>query len=390
MSIRKQMHRIVLLLLLLVSSVSAQSQAPYLIEGEVKNVRDGVELLLMDVPAKKQLAEGVIKNGTFRLKAKPVQGGLRHLGLLALGDEFPPAYCVIYMREGSHVKIKGEDNLINLWKVESDLKENQNRRAYLEYVKDSEVIFAQTAASTLDLQRKEIKATEAEKPSIKKQLKEVRLRNWNAQLDTWKKSIEYFKTAEVDVTWWSEVLSLAKNSRMDDFPDKEGVKALYQGLSDEHKQSVEGKSLFVILYPDKKIEDGKPMIDAELFDLQGNKHSLAELKGKFILLDFWNYSCSVCFKAIPEMKEIAEKYKERLSLVGLSTDKRDDWEAVSKKHDFTWHNWNDMRQYAGLYASYGVFAFPHYVLISPEGRILESWTGYRKGMLHDKMEQYIK
>ena len=48
----KQMHRIVLLLLLVVSSVSAQSQAPYLIEGEVKNVRDGVELLLMDVPAK--------------------------------------------------------------------------------------------------------------------------------------------------------------------------------------------------------------------------------------------------------------------------------------------------------------------------------------------------
>ena len=174
----------------------------------------------MDVPAKKQLAVGVIKNGTFRLKAKPVQGGLRHLGLLALGDEFPPAYCVIYMREGSHVKIKGEDNLINLWKVESDLKENQNRRAYLEYVKDSEVVFAQTAASTLDLQRKEIKATEAEKASIKKQLKEVRMRNWNAQLDTWKKSIEYFKTAEVDVTWWSEVLSLAKNSRMDIFPTR--------------------------------------------------------------------------------------------------------------------------------------------------------------------------
>ena len=92
MSIRKQMHRIVLLLLLLVSSISVHSQAPYLIEGEVKNVRDGVELLLMDVPAKKQLAVGVIKNGTFRLKAKPVQGGLRHLGLLALGDEFPPAY----------------------------------------------------------------------------------------------------------------------------------------------------------------------------------------------------------------------------------------------------------------------------------------------------------
>lgn len=384
------MHRIIILFLLLVSSVSVHSQRSYLIEGEVKNVKDGVELILIDVPAKTQLTTSVIKNGTFRLEAKPVQGGLRHLGLLAIGDEFPPAYCLIYMHEGSYVKVKGEDNLTNLWKVESDLKENQNRRAYLEYIKDSEVIFAQTAASLLELENKEMKASEVEKASIKKQLKEMRMRNWNAQLDTWKKSIEYFKTAEVDVTWWSEVLSLAKNCRMDDFPDKEGVEALYQGLSEEHKQSAEGKSLFAILYPNQKATDGKPMIDAELFDLQGNKHSLAELKGKYILLDFWNYSCSVCFKAIPEMKEIAEKYKERLSIVGLSTDKKDDWEAVSKKHDFTWYNWNDMKQLGGLYAAYGVFAFPHYVLISPDGQILESWTGYRKGLLHDKMKQYIE
>lgn len=384
------MVRYLYILLVLFLSIPVFSQTSYLIEGEVKNVKDGVKLVLIDIPAKTQLATSVIKNGTFRLEAKPIQEGLRDLGVLAVGDGFPPAYCRIYMREGSRVKVKGEDNLINLWKVESDIKENQSRAAYLEYIKGSEVEFAQTATAILELQKKELKATEAEKASIQKHLKEIRRRNWDAQLETWKKSIEYFKTAEVDLTWWLEVLSLAKNCRMDDFPDKEGVKALYQSLSEEHKQSVEGKNLFVILYPDKKIEDGKPMIDAELFDLQGNKHSLAELKGKFILLDFWNYSCSVCFKAIPEMKEIVEKYKERLSLVGLNTDKKDDWEAVSKKHDFTWHNWNDMKQYAGLYASYGVFAFPHYVLISPEGRILESWTGYRKGMLHDKMEQYIK
>ena len=371
-------------------SIPAFPQTSYLIEGEVKNVEDGVELILMDVPAKTQLATGVIKNGTFRLEAKPIQEGLRKLGVLAMGDGFPPAYCVIYMNEGSRVKVKGEDNLINLWKVESDIKENQSRRAFLEYIKESEVEFAQTDASTLDLQRKEIKATEAEKSSIKKQLKEVRMRNWNAQLDTWKKSIEYFKTAEVDVTWWNEVLSLAKNSRMDDFPDKEGVKALYQGLSEEHKQSAEGKSIFAILYPHQKVEDGKPMIDAELFDLQGNKHTLSELKGKYILLDFWNYSCSVCFKAIPEMKEIAEKYKERLALVSLSTDKRENWEAVSKKHDFSWYNWNDMKQLSGLYASYGVYGFPHYVLISPDGMILESWAGYKKGLLHEKMNQYLK
>ena len=384
------MKNIALIAFLFIVTIASKAQNSYLIEGEVKNIRNGVEVVLVDVPAKTQLATAVIKNGTFRLEAKPVQEGLRRLGLMAKGDEFPPAYTQIYMREGSHVKVIGEDNLHNLWKVESELKENQNLAAYLDYIRESEVEFARTATALMNLRGQEAKATDAEKAEIKKKLKELGNRNWNAQLETWKRSIEYFKTAEVDVTWWNEVLSLAKNSRMDDFPDKEGVKALYEGLSDEQKQSTEGKSLFTILYPGKKAEDGKPMVDAELFDLQGNKHSLAELKGNYILLDFWNYSCSVCFKAIPEMKEIAAKYNGRLSIVSLSTDNKKNWEAASKKHDFVWHNWNDMKQLAGLYASYGVFGFPHYVLISPEGKIIESWAGYKKGLLHEKMLQHLK
>lgn len=383
------MKNIVLIALLFVT-IAPKAQNSYLIEGEVKNIRNGVEVVLIDIPAKKQLATAVIKNSTFRLEAKPIQKGLRRLGLMAMGDEFPPAYTQIYMREGSHVKVMGEDNLHNLWTVESDLKENQNLAAYLDYIRKSEVEFAQTATALMNLRGQEAKATDAERAEIKKKLKELGNRNWNAQLDTWKRSIEYFKTAEVDVTWWNEVLSLAKNSRMDDFPDKEGVKALYEGLSDEHKQCAEGKSLFTILYPGENVEDGKPMVDAELFDLQGNKHSLAELKGNYILLDFWNYSCSVCFKAIPEMKEIAAKYNGRLSIVSLSTDNKGNWEAASKKHDFVWHNWNDMKQLSGLYASYGVFGFPHYVLISPEGKIIESWAGYKKGLLHEKMLQHLK
>jgi thioredoxin-related protein len=94
--------------------------------------------------------------------------------------------------------------------------------------------------------------------------------------------------------------------------------------------------------------------------------------------------------AIPEMQEIAVKYKGRLNVVSLSTDKKENWEAASKKHGFIWHNWNDMKQLSGLYAAYGVYAFPHYVLISPNGKIIESWTGYRKGLLLEKMEKLIK
>ena len=385
-----KIRSLIFFLFLFVTAISVSAQSNYVIEGEVKNVKDGIELILMDVPARTQLATCTIKNGTFRFDVKPIQSGLRKLGLISNADGFPPAYTTIYMREGSYVKVIGENNLNNLWKVESDIKENQSLAAYFDYFREDETEFAKCATASMDLQRQLLTATEAEKSQISRKMAELKNHSWNIQLDIWKKSIEYFKTAEVDAVWWEFVTSLAKNSRMDDFPDKEGVKALYNALSDEHKQSIEGKSIFTILYPAQVAEDGKPMIDAELFDLQGNKHSLAEFKGTYILLDFWNYSCSVCYLAIPEMQEIAVKYKGRLNVVSLSTDKKENWEAASQKHGFIWHNWNDMKQLSGLYAAYGVYAFPHYVLISPNGKIIESWAGYRKGLLLEKMEKLIK
>ena len=137
------------------------------------------------------------------------------------------------------------------------------------------------------------------------------------------------------------------------------------------------------------VEEGEKMIDGELFDLQGNRHRLADLKGKYILLDFWYHKCGACIRAIPETHKLDSMYKDKLHIVSVSIDGKKQWEESSRKHPMAWHNWNDLKRAKGIYAGYMQDAFPNYTLISPEGIVLEQWAGYGKGSLLKKMEEYL-
>ena len=145
-----------------------------------------------------------------------------------------------------------------------------------------------------------------------------------------------------------------------------------------------------MLFPPQHVEVGREMADAELYDLQGGNHSLAELKGKYILLDFWSRGCGPCILSIPEMGELASIYKDKLNIVSISTDNKKMWEEASEAHPMSWNNWNDLNGTAGLYANYDQGAIPAYTLISPEGIVLEQWVGYGEGSLKFKLATLIK
>jgi thiol-disulfide isomerase/thioredoxin len=175
-----------------------------------------------------------------------------------------------------------------------------------------------------------------------------------------------------------------------DYPYKEETIALYNSLTEEQKQHRLAQEAYVMLFPPQHVEVGKEMADTDLFDLQGNKHRLAELKGKYILIDFWSSGCGPCIMAIPEMGELASTYKDKLNIVSISTDNKNVWERASKEHPMTWNNWNDMKGNAGIYAQYDQGGIPNYTLISPEGIILEQWMGYGEGSLKKRIGEYLK
>lgn len=94
--------------------------------------------------------------------------------------------------------------------------------------------------------------------------------------------------------------------------------------------------------------------------------------------------------ALPEMKEISEKYADRLVVVSISIDDKTGWEIASRKHAISWWNLNDLKGNRGIYAKYSSGAIPRYVFLSPEGKVVEMWSGYGKGSLLEKLGKLME
>src|SRR6266498_2828648 len=62
--------------------------------------------------------------------------------------------------------------------------------------------------------------------------------------------------------------------------------------------------------------------DFHLTTLDGKTITLAGLRGKVVLLDFWATWCGPCIKALPELKEIRKKFAKRpFELISISVDR---------------------------------------------------------------------
>ena len=62
------------------------------------------------------------------------------------------------------------------------------------------------------------------------------------------------------------------------------------------------------------------------------KTSVSELKGKLVILDFWNTWCSTCIEAFPKLDSLQKAYGERIAVILVTNQPMDQVLAFSKKH----------------------------------------------------------
>lgn len=122
--------------------------------------------------------------------------------------------------------------------------------------------------------------------------------------------------------------------------------------------------------------DRKPAANFTLADANGAKVTLADYKGKVVLLNFWATWCGPCKLEIPWFVEFNKTYKDRgLVVLGVSLDD-DGWKSVkpylaAKKIDYTVVVGND-----AVSKSYGdVDSLPTTFIIDRDGRIAFTHTG---------------
>ena len=132
------------------------------------------------------------------------------------------------------------------------------------------------------------------------------------------------------------------------------------------------------------LQVGEKAFDAELFDMQGNKHRLFEAfaDGRYVLLDFWNLHCGACRQSESELLEVYERMEGRLEIIAINLDSISEWQGHEWSKKIVWKNWNDGKKFkkGGIKSRYYDFnAVPFYVLLSPDGRILWEMAGYGVG-----------
>ena len=379
--------------LFLLAGLATQAQNEIIIDGKVTNVKDGyvVRLFRSDGRVGTTIATDTIEGGKFYFKVKP-ESELERLDLLVASSDFPSMSREIFATPKSYIQVNGNGNHIFTWPVKSEVKEQKEYDEYLSVAKELWEEFQKVSAETsacwgiIDSST----ATDEEKQAAKSKIKSLRLQSSDIQLAISKKEIALMKTNPVSMIWKDKLYGLSMGVRYSPtYPFKEEALALYERMTEADKATDMGKLITANLFPPVTVKVGDDMADGDLYDLEGNLHHLSELKGKYLLLDFWSSGCGPCIMAIPEMGELQQKYADKLTVVSLSSDAEKTWKAASARHKMTWKNWSDKKKTAGLYLKYGVNGIPHYVLISPEGKVVDSWFGYGKGSLLRKLRPYM-
>jgi len=107
--------------------------------------------------------------------------------------------------------------------------------------------------------------------------------------------------------------------------------------------------------------------------------SLAALKGKVVLLDFWTYGCINCMHIIPDLKRLEKKYPNELVVIGVHSAKFEnekDTENIRRiilRYEIEHPIVNDAN--FAIWRAYAVDAWPTRYLIDPAGYVIGRLSG---------------
>ncbi|MCF3111756.1 TlpA family protein disulfide reductase [Niabella sp. CC-SYL272] len=377
---------LVLILLALVGSVGAQKKV--VIDGWLKGVEDGTPISLMKEEGSvgTEVAKDSVVNGRFHIEYGPDNEEIGRYSLRSFDKGFPSMGLELWAKPGHHMTIEGQNKLIYTWNVISDIPE-QKEWAY--FVQANKLLWNnyQELSAIRNIVRSADRSTGLEKKNAQITIDSLDRLSDACLYKIHKRNLDLLqkgRMTSVRLKILDAAANMIKWNHIDAF--RTPVAKLYNSLDAHLKNSAYGEHIANVLYPPRVVKVGEPMYDTVLTDLDGKLHRLTEFKGQYILLDFWSFGCGPCHASVPEMKEIFEQLKDRLVIVSLSSDNKKMWKQASEYFKMTWNNFSDGRENRGIYAKYGVEGIPNYVLVAPNGIIKDSWTGYDKGSLKNKIK----
>ncbi len=119
------------------------------------------------------------------------------------------------------------------------------------------------------------------------------------------------------------------------------------------------------------VKDPEPAPPFSLHDIAGREVSIADLKGKVVILNFWASWCPSCLEEIPALIALQTKYQSQLQVIGVSEDE-DGPKEVARFAQKAAINYPLLMATKELIAEYGgVPVLPTSFLVDPQGRVVQ-------------------
>ena len=182
--------------------------------------------------------------------------------------------------------------------------------------------------------------------------------------------------SELSVILLGTYLSFEENEiRSGNIHSSATSKMLFNGLDKKIKTTKNGKELLITINNSEKLSLGNIAPNFTLKDLNGEKRSLSDFKGKYILIDFWASWCAPCRKEFPKLRELNEKFKSKdFQIIGISLDGKSDenkWRETIKSENLNWIQLSDLKHWdSDMVKLYSVYSIPANVLIDNTGKII--------------------
>ncbi len=135
--------------------------------------------------------------------------------------------------------------------------------------------------------------------------------------------------------------------------------------------------------------DKAPDIDVVLVD--GQHAKLSDLKGKYVLLQFWGSWCGPCRQENPYLVQLYNKYHDKgfeIFSIGIESS-RESWLSAIKNDGMIWryHSMEPINFDGSLAKQFNIKSIPTTFLLNPEGVIMgvDLLPNYLEKMLSEKL-----
>jgi thiol-disulfide isomerase/thioredoxin len=122
--------------------------------------------------------------------------------------------------------------------------------------------------------------------------------------------------------------------------------------------------------------------------------SKKDLKGKFVLLDFWTYCCINCMHILPELKKLEHEFPNELVVIGVHSAKFEGEKLTANireailRYEIEHPVVNDAEQ--EIWTGMGINSWPTAILLDPEGKAVWGRSGeFKATEVSEKLKKAI-